>query len=201
MDILYLPSSLEVHGKEYAINADFRPCISIMQIFERADLTDSEKIQVMVGILFTEDIPLQLMEEAARKAVWFLNCGEEIDEEETKKADPYGRLFSWKQDLKYILSAVDRVAGGSVRSREFFHWWDFVSCFMESGECIFGTVVHQRKLRKQGKQTKADKQWWMENREIAELRAEKQLSPAERAAVAEFYKLLNGGEVTGGSYI
>ena len=72
---------------------------------------------------------------------------------------------------------------------------------MESGECTFGTIVHQRKLKKQGKQTKADKQWWVENRDIAELRAEKQLSPAERAAVAEFYRLLNGGERTGGNRI
>ena len=142
MDILYLPSSLEIHGKEYAINADFRPCISIMQIFERADLTDSEKIQVMVGILFIEDVPTRLMEEAAMKAVWFLNCGEETHEE-GKTADQYGRLFSWNQDLRYIISAVDRASGGSVRARDFFHWWDFVSCFMESGECTFGTIVHQ----------------------------------------------------------
>lgn len=200
MDILYLPSSLEIHSKEYAINADFRPCISIMQIFERADLTDSEKIQAMVGILFIEDIPERLMEEAAMKAVWFLNCGEETHEE-GKTADQYGRLFSWNQDLRYIISAVDRASGGSVRARDFFHWWDFVSCFMESGECTFGTIVHQRKLKKQGKQTKADRQWWMENRDIAELRTEKQLSLAERAAVAEFYRLLNGGERTGDNRI
>lgn len=191
MDILKLPSSLYVQGQEYAINADFRPCISIMQIFERADLTDHEKILCMVGILFVEDVPGELLEEAAEQATWFLNGGDSGSE---GKGKSYGRLFSWEQDLRYIISAVDKTSGGSVRGRDFFHWWDFMSAFMEIGECVFSTLVHQRKLKKTGKQSKVDKEWWADNKDIAELRVEKQLSPAEQAAVAEFNRLLNGGE-------
>lgn len=191
MDILFLPSSLCLRGREYAINADFRPCISIMQIFERADLTDEEKIMCMVGILYKEEIPPELLEEAATQATWFLNGGEE---ESAGGGRNYGRLFSWEQDLRFIIAAVDRVCGGSVRAKEFMHWWDFMSAFMEVGECVFSTLVHQRKVKKTGKQTKADKDWWAENKEIAELRIEKQLTPSEKAAAAEFYRLLNGGE-------
>lgn len=194
MNILFLPETLSVQGKEYAINADFRPCISIMQIFERADLTDQEKIMCMVGILYVEDIPPEHLEEAAEQATWFLNGG---DETEGGSGRNYGRLFSWEQDLRYIIAAVDRVSGGSTRTKEFFHWWDFMNAFMEIGECVFTTLVHQRKLKKTGKQTKADKEWWAENKEIAELRVEKQLTPAESAALAEFNRLLQGGAVDG----
>lgn len=194
MDILHLPSYLTVHGQEYAINADFRPCISIMQIFERTDLTDYEKIMCMVGIMYVDEVPVEHLEEAAEKATWFLNGGEETGEGKGKN---YGRLFSWEQDLRFIISATDKVAGGSNRSRDFMHWWDFMSCFMEIGECVFSTLVHQRKLKKTGKQTKADKEWWAENKEIAELKVEKQLTPAEQSAVAEFYRLLEGGAVDG----
>ena len=195
MGILHLPFSLQVQGTDYAINADFRPCISIMQVFERPDLTDYEKIMCMVGILYVEDVPAEHLEEAARQATWFLNGGDEPREKKTSKN--YGRLFSWDQDLRLILAGVDKVNGGSVRSCDFMHWWDFMSCFMEIGECVFSTVVHQRKLKKTGKQTKIDKEWWADNKDIAELDVEKQLTPAEQSAVAEFYRLLEGGAVDG----
>lgn len=192
MDILKLPSSLTLQGKEYAINADFRPCISIMQIFERPDLTDEEKLMCMVGILYVDEIPVELLEEAATQATWFLNAGDTGTGE--GKANKYGRLFSWEQDLRFIISAIDRTVGCSVRGKDFFHWWDFYSAFMEIGECVFTTLVHQRKLKKTGKQTKTDKEWWSDNKDIAELNVEKQLTPAEQSAAAEFYRLLNGGE-------
>lgn len=194
MNILQLPSSLHVQGTEYAINADFRPCISIMQIFERTDLTDYEKIMCMVGILYVDDVPMEHLEEAAKKATWFLNGGEE---ETATGGKSYGRLFSWEQDLRFIIAGVDRVHGSSVRATQFMHWWDFMSCFMEVGECVFSTLVHQRKLKKTGKQSKVDKEWWAENKGIAELKVENQLTPAEITALAEFNRLLEGGAVDG----
>lgn len=192
MDILQLPSSLILQGREYAINADFRPCIYIMQIFERGDLSDHEKILCMVGILYKDAIPAPLLEDAAEQAVWFLNGGEENSNSSGGRS--YGRLMSWKQDLRYILAAVDKVVGDSVRSRAYMHWWDFLSAYYEIGDCTFTTIVHQRKLRKTGKQTKQDKEWWAENKGIAELQTEEQLTPAEKAAIAEFYRLLEGGD-------
>lgn len=192
MNILKLPTFLMVQGCEYAINADFRPCINIMRMFERNDLTDREKIQCMVGILYKDEIPMQLMNEAAQQAVWFLNLG---DEETSGSGKPPMRLFSWEQDLKFIISAVDKSAGFSTRSKEFYHFWEFMSAFMESGECVFNTIVHQRKLKRTGKQTKADKEWWAENKDIAELKVE--FTDDEKAILDEFNALLKGGDVSG----
>lgn len=194
MNILKLPTSLNLQGTEYAINADFRPCVSIMQIFERGDLSDQEKIMCMVGVLYVDEIPPDLLEEAAMQASWFLNCGEQTRE---SKSRDYGRLFSWEQDLKFILAGIEKNVG-SIRSREFYHWWDFVNAFMEMGECVFSTIIHQRKLKKTGKQSKTDKEWWADNKDIAELHiTEKELTFAEKKAVSEFYRLLEGGAVSG----
>lgn len=193
MDILKLPTSIELKGREFAINADFRPCVNIMRMFERTDLTDSEKIEVMVEVLYKDEIPRILYEEAARKAVWFLNLGEE--EVKTKSRNNVGRLFSWEQDLKYIISAVDKSAGFSIRSREFYHFWEFMSAFFESGECVFNTLVHQRKLKKTGKQSKFDKEWWAENKDIAELKTA--LTQEEQEILDKFNELLKGGEPNG----
>ena len=193
MDILKLPSSLYLQGQEYAINADWRPCVNIMRMFERTDLSDTEKILCMVGILYEDEIPDRLMAEAAEQAVWFLNLGEAADSK--KSALSFGRLFSWEQDLKFIISAVDKSAGFSIRSKEFYHFWEFMSAFFETGECVFNTIVHQRKLKKTGKQSKADKEWWAENRDIAELKVE--LTSDEQEILDAFNALLKGGEADG----
>ena len=193
MDILKLPSSLSLQGQEYAINADWRPCVNIMRMFERTDLSDTEKVLCMVGILYEDEIPDRLMTEAAEQAVWFLNLGEAADGK--KSALSFGRLFSWEQDLKFIISAVDKSAGFSIRSKEFYHFWEFMSAFFETGECVFNTIVHQRKLKKTGKQSKADKEWWAENRDIAELKVE--LTSDEREILNAFNALLKGDEADG----
>lgn len=193
MDILTLPSSLYLQGQEYAINADWRLCVNIMRMFERTDLSDTEKVLCMVGILYEDEIPDRLMTEAAEQAVWFLNLGEAADGK--KSTLSFGRLFSWEQDLKFIISAVDKSAGFSIRSKEFYHFWEFMSAFFETGECVFNTIVHQRKLKKTGKQSKADKEWWAENRDIAELKVE--LTSDEQEILDAFNALLKGGEADG----
>ena len=66
---------------------------------------------------------------------------------------------------------------------------------MESGECVFNTIVHQRKLKRTGKQTKADKEWWAENKDIAELKVE--FTDDEKAILDEFNALLKGGDASG----
>ncbi len=187
-NILTLPEQLEVEGKLHDINYDFRPCISIMQILERTDLTDYEKIKIMVGILFVDEIAEEDLYEAAQQATWFLNLGGTIQE---NSGIDYGRLFSWEQDGRFIFSATDRVLGFSSRRAKELHWWDFVGAFYEIGECTFSTIIHQRKLKKKGKQTEADREWWSENKDIAQLRLE--YTPDEEEALKRFNELLMKG--------
>lgn len=191
MSILKLPITLNVGDEDYEINSDFRPCFGIMQVFERNDLTDTEKLLAMIGILFVDDIeniPPQHLEEAITKAQWFLDCGDEPTK--NKSIINIGKLYSWEQDAKYIISAVDLTKGISCRSLEYMHWWDFVSTLMECKECTFSTLIHQRKLKKQGKQSKYDKEWWIENKNIAELKTTVTLTPEEQEKLDKFNKLL-----------
>ncbi len=185
--ITKLPKTLTVGGIEYSINSDFRPCFNIMQVFERNDLLESEKLVVMIGILYNGNIPLQYFDEAVDKASWFLDGG---DTTHKSSGNNYGRLYSWEQDAPFILSAVNLTLGTSCRSLDFLHWWDFVSALMECKECTFSTLIHQRKLKKQGKQTKMDKEWWAENKDIAELKTSVNLTEEEQTALDKFNKLL-----------
>lgn len=181
-----LPKTLNLGGEICDINSDFRPCFGIMQVFEREDLSNAEKLVIMVGILFVKAVPNEHFDEAIDKALWFLNGGET----ETKQNNNYGRLYSWEQDAKYIISAVDITLGVSCRSLNYLHWWDFTSALMECKECTFSALIHQRKIRKQGKQSKIDKEWWAENRGIAELKHKIVLTQEEQEAYDKFNKLL-----------
>jgi hypothetical protein len=71
-----LPTTVEISGKLYEINSDFRNCLSIILAFEDPDLTEYEKRLIMLELLYNQ-MPDDIVE-ACRVAVKFLNCGEEI---------------------------------------------------------------------------------------------------------------------------
>lgn len=188
MDILDLPISLDVNGKIYDIDSDFRTCIKIFQYLEDNQYTDYEKMQLMLGLLFRKDILEEDMDAAIMQASMFLDCGGSSQKSNDKPQ--YGRLYSWKQDLQYIIAAANASLGFSCRGAKYLHWWDFMTALMECKECTFSTLIYQRKLKKQGKQSKADKEWWNENKDIAELENKVTLTTAEQIALDRFNKLL-----------
>lgn len=187
---LKLAKSVKIAGKDYKVNSDFRAGIKLMQLFEDRKLTDEEKALIAVRVLFYDKVSIEHFEEAMRRAIWFLDGGEDVTDSETRGSNR--RMYSWKQDIRFILSAVDKTIGYSVRNCEYLHWWDFLSAFSEIGESTFTTIVTQRNLKRKGKQTESDIEWWSENQDIAELKIEK--TDEEQAAVDTFNRMLEEGE-------
>ncbi len=186
---LTLPNSIKLGEKEYSIRSDYRAGIRLMQMFENPELTDSEKLFIAMRVIFKDAaIPRVYLQEALEKTVWFLNGGEL---NQASSAGSQKRLYSWNQDLRFIIAAVDKTVGFSVRGKAFFHWWDFLSAFSEVGESSFSTIVSQRLLKQKGKQTESDIEWWAENADIAELKIQR--SKEEQDAVDRFNKLLKEG--------
>ena len=186
---LTLPKSIKLGEKEYPIRSDYRVGIRLMQMFEDPELTDSEKLFIAMRVIFKDAVISGIyLQEALEKTVWFLNGG---DLNQTSSAGSQRRLYSWNQDLRFIIAAVDKTVGFSVRGKAFFHWWDFLSAFSEVGESSFSTIVSQRLLKQKGKQTESDIEWWADNADIAELRVQR--SREEQNAVDRFNKLLKEG--------
>lgn len=182
-----LPTSIKIKGREYAIRHDFRPCLDIILMFEDVDLTDLEKVQGMIEILFEEEPPM--CEETILEAVKFLDM--ETDSSSGNSTGSNDRLFSWAQDSNYIFSAVDKVLGFSSRRCQYLHWWEFMGAFMEIGECTFSTIIYMRKQKKKGKLTKEEKEYWAENRKMFEL--QKFYTEEEQAQIDRFLALAKGG--------
>lgn len=189
MNAWSLPTSLTVNGVSYEIRTDFRAVLDILRACNDPDLPDWAKSEVMIRILFTdwESIPRDDLQEACKKAVEFIDCGNEQDD-----GKPQPRLMDWDQDAEMLIPAINKVYGaGDVRSLSYLHWWTFLGYYMEIGDGLFSSVLNIRHKRAKGKKLeKWERDFERENRRLIKLKSpeseeEKQRREAEEAALRE----------------
>lgn len=63
----YLPTTLEVAGKEYSICSDYRVALVIFEAFDDPELNDYDRMEVMLRCLYKDSIPPELVDEALKK--------------------------------------------------------------------------------------------------------------------------------------
>lgn len=182
-----LPVALEVAGTEYEIRTDFRAVLDIISAFGDPELPDYAKNQVMLEILYVTVPPDEHLEEAAKKAIWFIDCGRETDDKDDK---PKPRTMDWEQDAAIIFPAVNKIAGYETRNpHQYTHWWTFMGYFNEIGDGLFSQVLSIRQKKAKGKKLeKWEQEFYTENRELINLKAniseeERDLRKKEQAAV------------------
>lgn len=180
-----LPESLKIGDSDFRIRTDFRDVLTVFNAYNDPDLTDDAKTFIMMRIMYPDldKIPEELMQEAAEKAIEFLNCGQTDD----GKKKP--QLMDWEQDAEIIIPAINKVAGCEVREKEHLHWWTFLGYYMEIGDGIFSQVVNIRYKRVHGKKLeKWEEEFERENRKLCKLR--KRLTEEEKAQLEEDRKAL-----------
>lgn len=172
-----LPKALDVNGISYSINADFRNVLRIFEAFNDPELSDAEKAYICVRRLFTEEIPVNDIEEAVHKAYWFCDGG---DAPKTKPEKV--KTLDWAHDEQIIFPAVSKAAGViDVRELEYMHWWTFLGCFGEIGEGLMSTVMHIRQKQARGQQLdKWEKEFYNKNKELVRI-----ITPEEQAEIDE----------------
>ena len=161
-----LPTSLFIGGKEWNIRTDFRAIIDILSYFNDPDMEDDEKWIVCLTILYEDfdDMPTELHQEAAEKAVEFIDMG--IKDSGGHKP----HTMDWEQDAPLIISGINKVMGKELRAEKYLHWWTFLSSYMEIGEGTFSTVVSIRSKKAKGqKLDKWEKDFYKNNRAIVDL--------------------------------
>jgi hypothetical protein len=182
-----LPTTVEISGKLYEINSDFRNCLSIILAFEDPDLTEYEKRLIMLELLYNQ-MPDDIVE-ACRVAVKFLNCGEEIGIIHNPKA----RLYSFEKDAQYIYTAISQSHNIDLETVEYLHWWKFCYMFLDVGEdCFFSHLVDLRARKSKNKLTKEEKEFCNNNPDLINL--PKLLSAEEIIAQNEILKILGERE-------
>lgn len=183
-----LPTSLKISGVDFSIRTDFRVIIDILVAMNDPELGEQAKAVVMLQILFEDwqSIPPEHLTEACQKACEFIDCGQ-ADDSPNK---PKPRLMDWEQDGDMIVPAVNKVAGKEIRAVPYMHWWTFFGYFMESGECLFNTVVGIRSKKAKGERLdKWEKKFYQENKNIIDIKT--RLSDEEQAYKDALNEMLN----------
>ena len=187
-----LPQTLNVGGKDYEIRTDFRSTLRIIEALADDELTPQDKVYVVLKQTYKDfySIPSADYVEAYEQAMWFINCGDEPSERESKK------IIDWSKDEQLIFPAINKVAGQEVRSAKYMHWWTFLGFFRSiDRDDTYGYVLMLRQKRAKGKPfEKWESEYWNNNRDICDLNMTSSSGKEAEDAIAAIYKeLLKGG--------
>lgn len=178
-----LPVSVTVGGVDYPVNPDFRACLRSILAFEDPDLARNEKTAVLLENLYMGEIPAD-QETAIRSASWFMNCGEERDED-----DDGPRIFSFSKDARFIFAAFKQTHGIDLETAD-LHWWKFIALFMDLGaDTAFCQLTSLRKRVKSGKASKEEIKASHELGDVFELDDYDDLTIQERENIERFNRL------------
>lgn len=162
-----LPKTLDVNGKEYEINTDYRDILDIISAFNDKDLKDNEKAFVCVNLLYKDfnSIPTEDIEKAYESALNFIQCGKKP----SKKKSP--KVINWQKDEQLIFSAINKVAGKEIRDVDYMHWWTFMGYFdtVDRDDLFSYVVMLRSKLARGKKLEKYEREFLNSNRELVAL--------------------------------
>lgn len=182
-----LPTSLTVGGNQVPIETDYRNVLAAFEAFEDPELTESEKLYILMRRMFRgalDNIPREQMEEAARQVKWFIDCGQEEDSKRVPR-----KVIDWVQDEPILFPAINKVAGMETRAVPYIHWWTFFGYFTEIEEGTFSTVLGIRQKKAKGKKLeKWEQEFYRNNRKICDIK--KRYTKEEQAEMEYLKKLL-----------
>lgn len=182
-----LPASVNVNGVERAIRSDYRVALIILSAYSDAELSNSEKIQIMLESLYDdlEAIPQEDLQEAINQAMGYLD-GNSQDNGAKPQAKP---VFDWGQDEQMIFSAVNKVAGCEIRMCDYLHWWTFLGYFNEIGEGLLSSVISIRQKKSSGKRLeKYEQEFYRKNKAIIDIK--RKYTAEEQAEIDYLNRLL-----------
>ncbi len=182
-----LPDHVEIHGRMYAIHADFRDILTILQVLEDPAEPELMRWQIALALFYVDrdSITVQDQQEAMERLAEFINCGQP-----EKDQKPAPKLLDWQQDALTIVADVNKVAGCEIRAQPFLHWWTFMAFFNAIGEGRLSMLVSIRdKLRRGKKLEKWEQEFYRENKDRVDLKVR---YTAEEMAEQERLKKLLG---------
>lgn len=187
------PKYVEVEGKQYKINTDFRVAIECNRIAEDETIGDMERALGILCTLFGEesmDNPKH-WEKLLKLAKKYLSCGKEIDDLEEPDMD-------FIQDYAYIKTSFLSDYGVKLDEQN-YHWWEFFELVnglsnSELGNCcVLNRIRNLRNYDVSGIKDAKEKSKIIKAKEQVALKKkekEVKLTDKQQESVDEFYKAL-----------
>lgn len=211
------PEEIEVDGKLYKINTDFRTSICFEILMQKKELTqeqqafanelcilDEEMDRTTAELLARYKDGLELyypeipenINEAINAMLWFYECGKEnIDRKKSKKSGSGKKIYDYDYDADYIYAAffeqyhIDLAEQG-------LHWWKFSALFSAlSEDSMISKIITYRVIDTKG-MGKEQKAFYNRMKRLYQL--PKDISEEERERQDKITQaLLDGGDLTG----
>jgi len=189
------PEYVEVNGRTYKINTDFRVAIECNRIAEDKTIGNLERALGVICVLFGEEA-LDNMEDSEKLlelAKKYLSCGKEV-KESNEKLD-----MDFIQDMDYIEASFMSDFHIDI-SEEKMHWWKFMKLMnglsnSELGNCcVLNRIRNLRNydvsqikdLKERNKIIKAKERVALKKEEEKEV----ELTEEQKNSVDNFYKAL-----------
>lgn len=129
-----LPETVEVDGKSFFIDSDFRTCIIFEKVISDGTLSNRDKVEDMVSLFFTDERPSSL-EGATNAILDFYRCGEAPKKEPPKRKKNGNvelkpkMIYDYEYDAPYIYAAFLTQYRIDLNEIEYLHWWKFQALF------------------------------------------------------------------------
>ena len=132
------PTRLQVHGKRYRINPDFR-IFAKMEADAHRDEIDCVKI---LKRFYQGNIPMDV-DTAVEKMIWFYQCGKSQDQKTVAKAKQQIG-YDFEQDETELYQSFMRDYGIDLNTAK-LHWWKFCQlCAGLSDDTPFKRLIYIR---------------------------------------------------------
>lgn len=143
------PEYVEVKGKQYKINTDFRVAIECNKIAEDNTIGDFERVLAIIYKLFGEEglSNPEHYEELLELGQRYLLCDKEYNTQANKKPD-----MDYEQDYGLIWVSMYGEYNGLDIDKEKIHWWKFTELLeglsnSELGNCcVFNRIRNFRNV-------------------------------------------------------
>lgn len=189
------PEYVEIKGKKYKINTDFRFAIECNKIATDETICDTERALAIIYMLFGEDglNDSENYETLLKLAKKYLSCDKELDDNSNEKPD-----MDFIEDMDYIEASFMSDYHINLADEE-MHWWKFFNLInglsnSELGNCCVLNRI--RNLRnydtKNIKDLKQKQKIEKAKQEVALKKKNKEnhLTKEQQDSVNEFYRSL-----------
>lgn len=113
------PEYAEINGEEYKIDTSYNTALRCFEVIEDKTIPDTERSLAILYLLF-DFIPDKDLHLFLEKAMLYLQCGESLEEQISKKKD-----MDFIQDKKYINSSFMSDYHIDL-SKEDLHFWQYI---------------------------------------------------------------------------
>lgn len=133
-----LPEEVEIDGKSYFIDADYRTGILFEKLLLEYGKKNSKTIIFDILDLFYPDEQPTNLNAAVEQALYLYRCGAPAKEAKTVKKNgnveiKQPQIYDYDADAPYIYGAFLSQYGIDLVDVDFLHWWKFQAMFRSLG--------------------------------------------------------------------